>query len=59
MRKFELKFATFWGLVEFYYLLTTRATKTSLKKQTLVCTCTEAEVELAKEVFKAEIKPLP
>jgi len=58
MRKFELRFTTFWNLAEFYYLLTSRATKTSFKKQTIVCSCTEAEIELAKEVFKAEIRPL-
>jgi hypothetical protein len=58
MRKFELTFPSVFHLCEFIFLTFKKTFNASLKKRTLVCQCTESEIELARLAFNADIKCL-
>jgi hypothetical protein len=57
MQKFELQFPSLLGLGEFVFLFYMKKYRVSLVKCTIVCQCTEAEIQLAINAFEAKVKP--
>lgn len=60
MKKFEIRFESFWGWCEFWSLVSSRTIKSSFHKYSLICLCTESEIELAIHALKGrviELKP--
>ncbi|RYF85808.1 MAG: hypothetical protein EON98_05540 [Chitinophagaceae bacterium] len=58
MVKIEMHFPSLLKLWEFCMVTGKRVIKTSFRKQTIVCECTEAEIELATHLYQADTKKM-
>jgi hypothetical protein len=58
MNKYEIQFASLFDLWEYKHTIETRVFKFSFVTCKLSCECTEAEVELAINAFRAKVTPV-